>query len=172
MNLNLCTERPGDKKVPCPSAWSGFPLGKGGARRNGKESSFLKDLCSHPGNGNLCLGASLQDCFPFTSSCQKAEDGERTFGVFCLKKQIQTQQPTFVWLETAFSCPKAPSERPMAASHAALARVPPRLGPRSPTAAGGSRPAVLQIVPVLCRASSGARPRPLPARSPAPWLGL
>lgn len=158
--------------LPLCMAW--FPPWErgGGARRNGKESSFLKDLCSDPGNGNFWLGASLGDCFPFTSSCQKAEDGERTFGFFCLKKQIQTQQLTLVWLETAFYCPKAPSERPMAASRPALARGPPRLGPRSPSAAGGSRPAVPRIVPVLCRASAGARPRPLPARSPAPWPGL
>lgn len=156
--------QPRDKKVSCLFASSGFPLEKG-LRRNKKESSFLKDLAEI-----LKTGIFGFDSYPsrIVFLLHRLVKKQKMWDTFFCQKKRKKQQLMLIWLEMAFCCPKPLFEQQVAASRAALARVPLRLGPQSPTATGASRPAMLHIIPVPCCASSGARPHPLlPLPAPA-----
>lgn len=141
-------------------------------RRNEKESSFLKDLAGIPKTGIFGFDShSSRIVFLLHHLDKKLKMWDTFF--FEKKKKTQprkNRQPTPVWLEMAFCCPKPLVEQQIAASHAALARILLRLRPRSLPAAGASRPTVLQISPILSPATSGACPCPLPHSSSSPSL--
>lgn len=69
-----------DKTVSRLFVSSVFLLEKG-MRRKEKESPFLKDLAEFLKTEIFGFDScsSQQDCFPFTSSCQKAENAGQTF---------------------------------------------------------------------------------------------
>lgn len=88
------------------------------------------------------------------------------FFFFC-KKTRKNQQPTPIWLEMAFCCPKPLVEQQISASHSALARVLLRLQPgHSPLPVLLSPCAADQ--PLLSPASPGACPHHLSCSSSTP----